>query len=257
MKIRSHRSFANGLVYCLELKDGSLIETTDTFLPYYTKDCANGNNFLTSSDLGSRDERWLIGISVMSGCPVGCKFCATSQMKKWRNLTEDEIVEQIHFVLMQNDKHNPREFKINYTRMGDSFLNVHNVKQAIRRVNLFQPDTHHFVSTIGIRGSDFSWIRDNISLQISLHSLDEDRRKALIPVNNLMSIEELGQIRTKSNLKTTLNLSMVGEEDFDVEKLKKYFDPEHFFVKVSPINESEVTKKNGIGPGVIVAKNAR
>jgi hypothetical protein len=51
-----------------------------------------------------------------------------------------------------------------------------------------------------------------------------------------MSIEELGQIRTKSNLKTTINLTLVDESDFDADKLEKYFDKEHFFVKLSPIN---------------------
>lgn len=32
------KTFKNGVVYCLQLEDGFLVETTDTFLPYYTKD---------------------------------------------------------------------------------------------------------------------------------------------------------------------------------------------------------------------------
>ena len=42
----------------------------------------------------------------------------------------------------------------------------------------------------------------------------------LIPINNLMTIEELGQIRTRSNQKTTVNLTLVDEKDFDIEKLR-------------------------------------
>ena len=38
MKELRKKSFKNGVVYCLQLKDGFLVETTDTFLPYYTKD---------------------------------------------------------------------------------------------------------------------------------------------------------------------------------------------------------------------------
>ncbi|WP_262721636.1 hypothetical protein [Bacteroides uniformis] len=38
MKIVKSKSFGNGIVYCLRLDDGMLVETTDTFLPYYTKD---------------------------------------------------------------------------------------------------------------------------------------------------------------------------------------------------------------------------
>ena len=34
---KTERHFANGSVYCFALNDGKLIETTDTFLPFYTK----------------------------------------------------------------------------------------------------------------------------------------------------------------------------------------------------------------------------
>lgn len=262
MKELRARHFANGSVYCLELEDGRLIETTDTFLPYYTKECVNGTNALRDGNIGSRAERWMIGVSTMSGCPVGCKFCATGQMKGWRNLTAEEIVDQIDFIGRKNMDEmksmpfdGPKEFKINYTRMGEPFMNIDAVKGAIHEINSRDLNAHHYVSTIGLRGSDFSWIRDNVTLQISLHSLDEGRRRELIPVNNLMSIEELGQIRTGSNLKTTVNLTLVDEADFDISKLSKYFDPDYFFIKLSPINRNEVSDLNGLGSGIINATN--
>lgn len=34
---KTERHFANGSVYCLALEDGKLIETTDTFLPFYNE----------------------------------------------------------------------------------------------------------------------------------------------------------------------------------------------------------------------------
>ena len=91
-----HREFANGAVYALQTKDGYPVEVTDTFLPYYTKDAIGKHqNKLNNYELGSRDERWMIGVSCMSGCPVRCKFCATGQLKRYRNLTAEEIVENI------------------------------------------------------------------------------------------------------------------------------------------------------------------
>lgn len=255
------RSFANGKVYMLRTEDGFPLETTDTFLPYYTKDCINEHtNELKSSVVGDRSERWMIGVSCMSGCPVHCKFCATGQLKKYRSLTAVEIFEQIKFILDKNKESNPinaKEFKINYTRMGEPFLNIENVRKAISMIDNYLPDVkiHHYISTIGIKGSDFSWIKDNITLQLSLHSLDEDRRHDLIPIKGLMSIPELGSIRTKSNLKTTLNMTLVNTEDFDIDKLKKYFDPEYFFIKLSPINENIISKANNMGSGIIKQEN--
>lgn len=255
------RSFANGKVYVLHTEDGYPIETTDTFLPYYTKDCINEHiNELKDYHLGSREDRWMIGVSVMSGCPIRCRFCATGQLKKWRNLTAEEIVEQVKFILGMHPDVNPKdckEFKINYTRMGEPFLNIENVKKAIEMISEMLPGVrvHHYISTIGIKCSDFSWIKDNITLQVSLHSLDDERRNNLIPFKNKMTIEELGQIRTESALKTTVNMTLVDTDDFDIEKLKKYFDPEHFFIKVSPINPNPISEKNNMGKGVITIEN--
>lgn len=254
------KDFANGSVYVLQTDDGYLLETTDTFLPFYTKDAiGRKQNCLDSYELGDRNDRWLIGVSCMSGCNVKCQFCAASKLKRCRNLTTSEIIKQVlHVVNKNTNGFHPslsKEFKVNYTRMGEPGLNIDNVKEAIKLIDKLFPNTHHYLSTIGIKGSDFSWIKDNITLQISLHSLDENRRDELIPFKNKMTIEELGQIRTKSNLKTTINMTLVDEKDFDIEKLKKYFDPKYFFIKLSPINVNEVSEKNGLGNGIIEGVN--
>lgn len=259
MEVKKFRKFKNGIVYALALDDGKLIETTDTFLPYYTKDAiGRKQNKLDDENLGDRTERWMIGVSTMSGCPVRCKFCATGNMKQgWRNLTADEIVAQVDFAVGRAgaDPEKAKEFKINYTRMGEPFLNIEAVKEAIRRITEKYPNTHHYVSTIGVKDSDFSFVEGNVTLQISLHSFDEQHRDWLIPYKRKMNIEELGQIRTRSNLKTTINMTLIKESDFDGEKLRRYFDPQYFFVKLSPINPNEVSEKNGCGEGVIEGVN--
>ena len=72
-----------------------------------------------------------------------------------------------------------------------------------------------------------------------------------------MTMEELGQVRTKSNLKTTLNMTLVDKDDFDIVRLKELFDPEYFFIKLSPINPNPVSEKNNMGLGVIESINLR
>lgn len=258
MKIKKQKNFANGSVYCLELEDGKLIETTDTFLPYYTKDAiGRKQNMLDNSDLGDRSERWMVGVSVMSGCPVRCKFCATGQMKGWRNLSSAEIFSQVMFAIKQSgcNPNESKEFKINYTRMGEPFLNIVNVIDAINAISSIYPNTHHYISTIGIKDADYSFIKDNITLQVSLHSLDEDHRNWLIPYKHKVSISELGKIRTQSILKTTLNLTLVEEKDFNIQKIKEHFDKDKFFTKLSPINPNTTSDKNKLGKGVVDGVN--
>lgn len=268
MKEIKSKSFTNGIVYLLKTDDGYPLEITDTFLPFYTKDAiGRQQNILTSYNVGDRTERWLIGVSCMSGCPIRCKFCATAKLKKWRNLTAHEIVEQVIFIVEKNGfkrsegshgsyYHIPsKEFKINYTRMGDFSLNLDNVKQAIEILDrLFCGKIHHYISTIGIKGVDYSWIKGNVTLQLSLHSLREDTRNYLIPYKNKLTIKELGQVRTESNLKTTINMTLVDEKDFDINILKECFDPQFFFIKISPLNENCISDKNGL-KGIIEGKN--
>ena len=70
-----------------------------------------------------------------------------------------------------------------------------------------------------------------------------------------MSIQQLGQIRTNSNLKTTVNMTLVDMADFDIGKLRENFDPAAFFIKVSPINPNAVSEKNNLGTGAISGVN--
>jgi 23S rRNA (adenine2503-C2)-methyltransferase len=259
MKTIKQKQFANGAVYALMTEDGFPVEVTDTFLPFYTKDAiGRKQNKLVDGDMGNRTERWMVGISCMSGCPVRCKFCATGKLRKWRCLTADEIVEQVEFVVKQNPTFNPREakeFKINYTRMGEPFLNLLNVRAAICAIDAVYPNAHHYISTIGVAGSDFGWIKGNVTLQVSLHSLDEAKRDWLIPYRKKIPLTDLGKIRTESNLKTTLNLTLVDETDWNADKLAEIFDPAKFFVKISPINKNCVSDANNLGTGVIEGVN--
>jgi hypothetical protein len=137
----------------------------------------------------------------------------------------------------------------------DIFELDRNLDIAIEMIEEIRPGTHHYISTIGVKGSDFSWIKGNITLQVSLHSCVEDKRNWLIPFKRKMTIAELGQIRTESNLKTTLNMTLVDDADFDIVTLKNHFANDKFFVKLSPINENEISKGNALGKGIIKATN--
>ena len=148
--------------------------------------------------------------------------------------------------------------KVKYIDLdANNEVSIDNVKKAIEIIDSKYPNTHHYISTIGIKDSDFSWIKDNITLQLSIHSLRNEKRDWLIPFKNKMTMEELGQVRTKSNLKTTLNMTLVDKDDFDIVRLKELFDPEYFFIKLSPINPNPVSEKNSMGLGVIESINLR
>lgn len=50
-------------------------------------------------------------------------------------------------------------------------------------------------------------------------------------------------------------MTLVDYKDFNIDILKSYFDPEYFFIKLSPINENETSQKNHMGKGIIEKRN--
>jgi 23S rRNA (adenine2503-C2)-methyltransferase len=67
-------------------------------------------------------EDWITAcVSSQVGCPLGCKFCATGKMGFIRNLTADEIIDQI---LFWNQKIYPKFVgRVVFYGMGEPFLN--------------------------------------------------------------------------------------------------------------------------------------
>lgn len=253
MRLIAAEPFSCGTAYVLRTDDDFSIEVCEYYRPLTAEHAKRQSDERPAyADYGDRTQLWRIEVSTMAGCPVRCRFCATGSLRT-RNLTAEEIVAQVEFVLAQHPTIDPTrsaEFLIAYERMGEPFLNVEAVRGAIDLVERRYPGTMHYVSTIGVKGADFSWIEGNITLQISLHSFDEARRNHLIPFRKKMSIEELGRIRTRSSRKTTLNLALADEADFDLDALRRNFDREHFFIKLSQINANFIADENGMDAGV-------
>lgn len=90
------------------------------------------NNFLETVLMRYKDDRNSICLSSMSGCPVGCLFCATGKMGFVANLTVDEIIDQYLFfknLLLKEGKHITN---VDFMGMGEPLLNFDNVLCAIK-----------------------------------------------------------------------------------------------------------------------------
>ena len=74
-------------------------------------------------------------VSSQIGCSLSCKFCATGTMTRKRNLSFDEIYDQVVYILQQSeatyDKHLSN---IVFMGMGEPLMNYHNVLKAIEKI---------------------------------------------------------------------------------------------------------------------------
>ena len=136
-------------------------------------------------------------VSCQVGCPLACEFCATGQMGFTRNLTSEEMVDQVLIFARFLKKYDERVTNVVFMGMGEPFLNYDNVIEAIKNLNdpqAFNIGVRHIsISTAGlIEGiKKLSKEKLQVNLAISLHAPNDQLRSELMPVNNQHSISEL------------------------------------------------------------------
>ena len=157
----------------------------------------------------SHGPRRTVCLSSQSGCALACTFCATGRMGLGRNLTPEEISEQLlRLARLLRDEQDARISNVVMMGMGEPFHNYDNVLAAIRTIN--SPDAFGLgarqiaISTAGwIPGIDK--LADEpmqVKLALSLHAPDDELRTRLMPVTKRYPISELMQACRRYREKT-------------------------------------------------------
>ena len=158
--------------YLFKLHDGSCVESV--LMKY-----KHGNTLCISSQVG---------------CLMGCKFCASTIGGKVRDLLPSELLGQ---VIMASRDSGERVSNIVMMGIGEPLDNFDNVIKFLELVN--HPDglnigyRHISLSTCGIVPKIYELARVDlpITLSISLHATTDEKRSAIMPINNKWKIAEL------------------------------------------------------------------
>jgi 23S rRNA (adenine2503-C2)-methyltransferase len=187
--VEIHESPFDGTTkFLLQLGDGNRIETV--LIPKEKSPDERGS------------ERQTICISTQVGCPLDCKFCATGAMKFARNLTVGEMMSQV-IIAQRHPKKRGKEGKssvstnVVFMGMGEPLLNHEAVLDAIRI--LTDDRSMNFrakgitVSTAGIADKIplLAGEATKFRLAISLHSLVDEVRTSLMPINKKYKLDNL------------------------------------------------------------------
>jgi 23S rRNA (adenine2503-C2)-methyltransferase len=134
----------------------------------------------------------------MSGCPVGCEFCATGKMGFNRNLTHREIIDQIMHFQRLLSKRDESVTNVVFMGMGEPMLNIDNVGKAVEIINdqdkLSIGIRRVTISTVGYvpQMREYFTDRHKPRLAISLHAPNQEIRKKIMPtISKLHPIDEL------------------------------------------------------------------
>ncbi|MDN4524655.1 23S rRNA (adenine(2503)-C(2))-methyltransferase RlmN [Fictibacillus fluitans] len=163
--------------FLFKLQDGNLIETVLMKHKYGMSVC----------------------VTTQVGCNIGCSFCASGLLKKSRDLSSGEVVEQIMNVQLHLDERNKDERVSHIVVMGigEPFDNFENMIDFINVVidpkGLAIGPRHITVSTSGLAKKirEFADTGLSVNLALSLHAPNNELRTRIMKINKAIPLEPL------------------------------------------------------------------
>jgi len=208
-----------------------------------------------------KGRRNTVCVSSQVGCPLNCAFCATGRFGFERNLTAEEIIEQVIFwarYLTQEEKKKstPRTAvepdkidNIVFMGMGEPFLNYTEFIKAVKFLN--NPETMNIgarrlsVSTAGeVEGiKRLTGEKLQVNLAISLHASNDNLRRDLMPIAKKYALRELFRAVDTYIEKTGrrvmfeyLMIKNINDTDKDAAELGRLLKKPLYMVNLIPYN---------------------
>lgn len=192
-------------------------------------------------------------VSTQVGCRMGCNFCASTVDGLDRNLEVSEIISQIYEV---EDYFNITLSNIVFMGSGEPFDNFDNFVKSIHLLNHNKGRNlgmrNMTVSTCGVapKIEEFGKLNLQVNLAISVHSLVDEIRSNMMPVNKTYNVDRLFSAINKYSKDTNRRISIEytvipgqNDRDEDIQLLKKYLNNLNYIINLialNPINEYNV-----------------
>jgi len=211
----------------------------------------------------SRDEKWVLMVSTMSGCPVECAMCDAGSFYRGK-LSAAEILAQVDYLVARYypDGAVPAaKFKVQFARAGEPALNDKVLDALVELPRRYRaPGLIPSLSTVAPAAredffTDLLKVKDRLysggrfQLQFSIHSTDAADRDRLIPVRkwDLEAVAAYGaRFHKPGDRKITLNFALASGAAVDTAVLRRYFEPASFLVKLTPVNPTYAARARGL-----------
>ena len=195
--------------------------------------------------------RATVCVSTQVGCAVRCAFCASGRLGLRRDLTAEEIVDQVLHFARELRQSGRRVTNVVFMGMGEPFYNYGETLRACRMLN----DGDGFglaarsisVSTVGVvPGMDrFSGEPEQFNLAVSLHAATDALRDKLVPLNRTYPLDELFAASARYVRRTHRKLMFeyvvlrgVNDTDEQVQMLAARVRPPHYHLNLIAYNET-------------------
>ncbi len=195
-------------------------------------------------------------VSSQVGCSLDCKFCATSRLKRMRNLNPDEIYDQVVIIDKESKLYHNRPLSnIVFMGMGEPLMNYNNVLKAIDKITspegLGMSPRRIVVSTSGVPKMIKKMADDDVKfkLAVSLHSAIDEVRTSIMPFNETFPLTDLRESLVYWYAKTKNRITYeyvvwngINDKKKDVDALIEFckFAPSKVnLIEYNPIDDGE------------------
>lgn len=144
------------------------------------------------------EERLTACVSSQIGCSLTCKFCATGFLERKRNLTFDEIYDEVVLINQQALQHYGKKLtNIVFMGMGEPLLNYKNLLKSIERITaedgMAMSARRITVSTAGVSKMIRQLGDDQVrfKLALSLHAANDKKRNEIMPINETNELKSV------------------------------------------------------------------
>ncbi|MDT0621154.1 23S rRNA (adenine(2503)-C(2))-methyltransferase RlmN [Croceitalea vernalis] len=193
-------------------------------------------------------------VSSQVGCSLDCKFCATSRLKRMRNLNPDEIYDQVVAIDNESRLYFDKPLSnIVFMGMGEPLMNYKNVLQSIEKITskegLGMSPKRITVSTSGVPKMIKKMADEEVkfNLAVSLHSAIDEVRTSIMPFNKNFPLKDLREALQYWYSKTKNRITYeyvvwkgINDTQADVEALVKFcrFAPSKVnIIEYNPIDD--------------------
>ncbi len=210
--------------YLFALSDGNQIESV--LMRYH-----HGNSVCISSQVG---------------CRMGCRFCASTIGGLTRNLSTSEMLDQVYRIQQLTGE---RVSHVVVMGTGEPLDNYENLVRFVRMLSdergAHLSQRNITVSTCGIVPEIYRLAKENlqITLALSLHAPNQEKRKALMPVASRYELSEVMEACrfyfAQTGRRLTFEYSLIAGEndsDSDAVQLAALAREQHAHINLIPVN---------------------
>lgn len=193
-----------------------------------------------------------ICVSTQLGCECNCSFCVTGWKRFIRDLTSEEIIEQVALITKDLQMSEKDEFEITYMGTGEPLKNIEVVLASAFYFikiykNLFRLNISTILPELSLTITELQCTEIKIHFQYSLHFIDDISRwryfrKKLVPIHEALGFfDEVADLYKEPYCVNYILFQGINDDRESARRLVSLLEGHSAYLKVSQYSPIDIS----------------